>query len=171
MKITGTSYTPADAASTPRSRRSILSQSADRRTSLGWTVVEQAVPEHYTASDFNGLIATINKAANKQAYYDLFDTDKNGTITSAELGNSLLYNSTAGNPNGQVNYYRIWMSQTGAQDTETRGWSYFAQDDFSMNRFTFNVGLRAEKWMHYATTGAKVFSFDTTLGSSPERVV
>jgi len=115
-----------------------------------------------TASDFNGLIATINRAPNRQSYYDLFDTDKNGTITSTELGNSLLYNSTAGNPNGQLNYYRIWMSQLGPQDTETRGWSYFAQDDFSINRFTFNVGLRAEKWMHYGTTGDKIFSFDTT---------
>jgi hypothetical protein len=29
-----------------------------------------------------------------------------------------------------------------------------------MNRFTFNLGLRAEQWKHFATTGANIFTFD-----------
>jgi hypothetical protein len=29
-----------------------------------------------------------------------------------------------------------------------------------MNRFTFNLGLRAEQWKHFATTGENIFTFD-----------
>ena len=34
------------------------------------------------------------------------------------------------------------------------------QDQFSFNRFTANVGLRAEQWKHFATTGENIFTFD-----------
>ena len=34
------------------------------------------------------------------------------------------------------------------------------QDQFTFNRLTFNVGLRAEQWKHFATTGENIFTFD-----------
>ena len=34
------------------------------------------------------------------------------------------------------------------------------QDQFTFNRLTFNVGLRAEQWKHFATTGEDIFTFD-----------
>ena len=71
----------------------------------------------------------------------------------------MIFNSTAGNPDGQINYYRTQEVAPGPQDQRVVGWSFFGQDDFLVNRFTFNVGLRAERWGHYATTGAKVFQF------------
>jgi len=115
------------------------------------------------ASDYNGLIARINTLSNRASFYSAYDTDGNGTITQAELGNALLFNSTAGNPHNQVNYYRITQSATGLQDQQVRGNSVFAQDEFDLNRLTFNVGVRAEHWEHFSTTGFSIFAFDWTL--------
>jgi hypothetical protein len=111
-------------------------------------------------NDFAGFIAKVNTLPNRAQFYSLYDTNGDGTITAAELGSSLVFNSTAGNPDGQINYYRIWMSQFGAQDLKTRGYAFYGQDEFSFNRLTFNVGVRAENSAHYATTGAQLFKFD-----------
>lgn len=115
------------------------------------------------ASDFNGFINKINTLPNRASFYAAYDTDGNGTITSAELGNSLLFNSTANNPNSQINYYRITQTATGKQDQQVRGNSLFVQDDFDLGRLTLNVGLRAEHWEHFSTTGFSIFAFDWTL--------
>lgn len=114
------------------------------------------------ASDFNGLIARINTLPNRAAFYSQYDTDGSGTITAAEMGAALLFNSTAGNPNNAVNYYRITQTATGIQDQKVRANNFYIQDEFSMGRFTFNLGLRAEKWEHFSTTGNSIFKFDTT---------
>jgi hypothetical protein len=114
------------------------------------------------ASDFSGFISAINALPNRASFYALLDTDGNGAITSAELGQSLVFNSTAGNPNGMINYYRTLQTALGPQDTKVRGWTFFGQDEFSYNRFTFNAGLRVERWSHLATTGATVYDFPWT---------
>jgi hypothetical protein len=114
------------------------------------------------ASDFSLLIGAFNASAQRAAYYAAFDADGNGTITAAELGTRLVFNSTAGNPHGQVNYYRILQSATGLQDQDVRGYSFFGQDELTFDKFTFNVGLRGEQWKHYSTTGENIYSFDTT---------
>lgn len=115
------------------------------------------------ASDYNGLIAKINTLPNRASFYSLYDTDGNGTITAAELGNALVFNSTAGNPNGAINYYRITQTATGIQDQQVRGNTLFAQDEFDINRLTLNVGVRAEHWEHFSTTGFSIFAFDWTI--------
>ena len=51
-------------------------------------------------SDFGGLINTINARSDRARFYTAFDADGNGTISSAELGSRLVFNSTAGNPHG-----------------------------------------------------------------------
>src|SRR5688572_6702287 len=114
------------------------------------------------ASDFNGLIAAFNASPQRAAYYAAFDADGNGTISSAELCARLIYNSTAGNPQNQINYYRIFQSATGLQDQDVRGYSFFAQDELTFDKFTFNLGLRGEQWKHFSTTGENIFTFDTT---------
>ncbi|MFN7915826.1 MAG: TonB-dependent receptor [Vicinamibacterales bacterium] len=114
------------------------------------------------ASDFNGLIAKINSLPTRAAFYSRYDTDGNGTLTSAELGQSLFFNSSAGNPNGALNYYRITQTATGKQDQKVRGNGFYIQDEFPLGRMTFNLGLRAESWNHFSTTGFSIFKFDTT---------
>lgn len=115
------------------------------------------------AGDFAGLISAIDAAPNRASFYGMYDTDVSGTLTPAELGDSLLFNSTLGNPNGQLNYYRVTMTRTGKQSQKLRSDSFYVQDDIRMGRFSFNVGLRSERWEHFSTTNASLFTFDWTF--------
>ena len=112
------------------------------------------------ASDYNGFMNTVNASANRQSFYNAFDTNHDGTISQPELANALHYNSTAGNPNGLFNYDRIIQVTGGAQETSSEGMSVYLQDSFRISNWTFNVGVRAEEWEHIATTGAEIFTFD-----------
>jgi hypothetical protein len=111
-------------------------------------------------SDFGGLIATINGLPNRAQFYSQFDANGDGTISSAEMGSRLTFSSTAGNPDGRVNYDRTFMSALGSQLTKSQGLSFFVQDQFSLDRLTLNVGMRTERWKHVASTGAELFTFD-----------
>lgn len=117
----------------------------------------------FNSSDFGGFIRTIDAASNRASFYAAFDGNADGTITPEELGASLLYTSSAGNPNGQINYFRIDQTQDGAQDFKADGLSFFVQDTFRMNRLTLNVGVRTEQWKHFASEGTKIFTFDWAL--------
>jgi hypothetical protein len=130
----------------------------DISTSTNWTTRTFRTS---TASDYNGLIATINTLPNRSAFYAAYDTNGDGTIAASELNSALIFNSTAANPNAQINYYRTAQTALGPQDQRVVGWSFFGQDEIAMNRWSFNLGLRGERWGHYATTGDKVFQFAT----------
>jgi hypothetical protein len=114
----------------------------------------------FNSSDLNGFIATVNGLPNRAAFYAAFDTNANGTISADELAVALRYNSIAGNPQNQVNYYRIAQTQDGAQDFKADGLSFYLQDTVRFGRFNFNLGVRTEQWKHFASEGTKIFTFD-----------
>ncbi len=116
-----------------------------------------------TANDFNGLIAAINAQPNRNDFYSRYDANGDGTITAAELGATLSYASTVGNPNGRINYSRTIQTQNGPQLTQSKGLTFFAQDQISFGRLSLNLGLRAEQWKHFATTGEDIYTFDWAL--------
>lgn len=111
-------------------------------------------------SDFGGFIDTINRHPNRASFYAAYDINGDGTISPAELGQRLVFNSTAGNPNGQLNYDRTLQATLGPQETTSRGLSFFVQDEFRLNKMTLNLGLRTEQWAHFATTGDNIYTFD-----------
>ncbi|MGH9204813.1 MAG: TonB-dependent receptor domain-containing protein, partial [Vicinamibacterales bacterium] len=111
-------------------------------------------------SDFGGLIATIDARPDRARFYTAFDANGDGAITSGELGARLIFGSTSGNPQSAVNYSRMLQSTVGAQETASKGLSFYIQDGFTIGRrLTFNVGVRAEFWEHFATTGENIHSF------------
>ncbi len=114
----------------------------------------------FNTSDFAGFIRTISASANRASFFDAFDANQDGSITPTELGASLRFSSTAGNPDGRVNYDRVFQSADGPQDTSSDGLGFFIQDTFRLQRFTINAGVRAERWEHVATTGDGIFTFD-----------
>jgi hypothetical protein len=73
---------------------------------------------------------------------------------------SIVFDSTAGNPTNDVNAYRIIQTQQAESKLETKGQTVYLQDKIIIDNLTLNIGFRAEKWDHYASTGAKIFSFD-----------
>jgi hypothetical protein len=115
--------------------------------------------DHSNPSDFGGFLRTIDARSDRARFYNLYDVNGDGAITETELGQALLFNSTAGNPNSAVNYDRTFQSATGPQETASKGLSFFAQDSITFDRWTFNIGLRAERWEHFATTGENIYTF------------
>lgn len=121
-----------------------------------WTVLRF---DATNPSDFAGFLRTIDARADRARFYAAFDLNGDGTIAPAELSQALLFNSTTGNPDGRVNYDRTFQSAAGAQHTESQGVSFFVQDQITFERWSFNVGLRAERWEHFATTGENIYTF------------
>jgi hypothetical protein len=116
--------------------------------------------DHSNPSDFAGFIRTINGRSDRARFYTAFDLNGDGTISQTELGQALVFSSTTGNPDNRVNYDRTFQSATGPQETKSTGISFFAQDTVSFDRLTLNLGVRAERWEHFATTGENIFTFD-----------
>jgi Carboxypeptidase regulatory-like domain len=121
-------------------------------------------------SDRNGLLNTINAAsATDKAYFlSILDTNHDGTIFVCPTPSpgchdeltDYIFNSTAGNPNGAINYRRVIETAVGPQETKTEGQTVYLQDTMQFGRFAVNAGVRAEKWDHKATTGENIFTFD-----------
>ena len=124
-----------------------------------WSQLEFNV---FNTSDFPGLINGINKSPNKAKFYNLLDTNRDGTITPEEAAAAMIFNATTGNPNGMVNYQRDFQAADGPQETNTEGTVFFLQDTMQMGRFALNLGVRAEEWQHLATTGEDIYTFDWT---------
>jgi len=114
------------------------------------------------ASDYNGFINTVNSLPNRPSFYAAFDLNRDGTISQSELASALIYNSTAGNPHGKVNYDRAFQVADGPQDFVSKGLSFFAQDTARLGRLTVNAGLRVERFEHFNTLGENIYTFDWT---------
>lgn len=114
----------------------------------------------FNVSDFGGFINTVNSSANRDAIYAAFDSNGDGTLSAEEVAANLKYTSTNGNPDGLLNYDRTLQAALGPQETKSKGDTVYLQDTLQTNRFTFNVGVRAERYRHFATTGEEIFTFD-----------
>jgi len=110
------------------------------------------------SSDFGGFINTINARPDRARFYAALDLNGDGTISSAEAGQAIVFNTVGAG--STVNYDRTFQAATGPQETKSEGVSFFVQDQVTFNRLTLNVGLRAERWEHFATTGENIFTFD-----------
>ena len=116
------------------------------------------------SSDYSGFVRAVDALPDRAAFYALYDVDGDGAISQDELAAGLAYDSTTSNPHGAVNYDRTIQSALGAQHTRSNGLSFFLQDTFSAtDRLSFNLGLRTERFAHFATDGTNIFTFDWTL--------
>ncbi|VUD51754.1 hypothetical protein TDB9533_01491 [Thalassocella blandensis] len=116
-------------------------------------------PREIVSDDYARILEAMDNSPNSAYYLDLLDTDSSGDISNSEL-DALVFNSSEGNPEDQINVYRINMTQTAPVTYEVDGQEFFIQDQWSLNAWTFNLGLRAEKWEHKATDGSTIFTFD-----------
>ncbi len=114
------------------------------------------------ATDVIRIIDAMAASADAGTYLTLFDADNSGVISSAELQAGLVFDSTAGNPTGEVNTVRTRQSVQGAQNFEQLGTALFIQDSWSIDdHWTLDFGFRAEKWEHIASDAkTKIFTFD-----------
>ena len=116
------------------------------------------------SSDYSGFIRAIDGLPNRTEFYGLYDGNRDGTITQDELAASLSFASAAGNPHGAINYDRRVQTALGSQETRSDGLSLFVQDTFNVtDKLSFNLGVRTERFEHFATDGTNVFTFDWTF--------
>ncbi|MCB1033582.1 MAG: TonB-dependent receptor [Acidobacteria bacterium] len=111
-------------------------------------------------SDLNGFIASVNSSPNRQAIYDVLDTNHDGTISSAEVGANLVYDNQGVSPGGFIAYDRTLQTTDGLQETASDGTTFYLQDNWQFGRFSLNVGVRTEEWDHFATDGVKIYTFE-----------
>ena len=115
-----------------------------------------------SSTDVDRMIDAMEASADPSVYLDLYDADMSGVISSAELQAGLVFDSTANNPNGEVNAVRTLQAVQGAQNFEQNGSALFIQDSWSIDEhWTLDIGFRAEQWEHIASDSkTKVFTFD-----------
>ncbi len=114
----------------------------------------------FTASADNArILAAVNANATSRT---ALDTNASGAVTQSEL-DAYAFTSTAGNPYGNVNVYRVVRSVTAPYEVTSEGQSVYLQDTWTLNQLTVNAGVRAEKWEHFASDGSQTATFDWDL--------
>lgn len=108
----------------------------------GWAGTRNLV-----TSDIPRFQAAIAGSPDKAYYLGLLDTNRDGSVSAAEI-NAYQFTSTAGNPTGQVNNYRIHEAQAAPYTVKATGKAFYLQDTWTLNKLTINAGVRAEEWIH-----------------------
>ena len=119
----------------------------------GWSGTRSLV-----AADVPRFITAINASPDRAYYLGLLDTDRSGAVDAAEI-NAYKFNSTAGNPTGQVNNYRIREAESAAYSVKATGKTFYIQDTWTQNKLTVNAGVRAEEWVHFDSKGEESAKF------------
>ena len=150
-------YTGADSALYRSIALEDSGASFDEFVGSGWTGTRSIV-----AGDTTRILTNISESPDSAYFIGLLDTDGDGAVSSDELG-AYQFDSTAGNPTGQVNNYRIQQSEPAPYTVTTKGKTFFLQDTWTLNQWTVNAGVRAEQWGHFDSFGQEVFTFDWEL--------
>lgn len=124
---------------------------------------DQVTFDPNTPDDYQGLLEALARHPNGAAIFASLDGNGDGTITPDEMRDNIILNSSAGNPDGMINYYRNLEVAGGPQDTKSEGTIFYLQDTWQFGRWSVNAGVRAEEWAHFATTGEEIFTFDTEV--------
>lgn len=121
----------------------------------------------YLSTEWNGLTDVSEDDAGRildagnaiAAFVTAYDTDGSGDVDGDEL-DVAVFDSTAGNPTGDINVYRIYQSAKAPIVLSSEGQAFFIQDTIYQGQWTFDVGLRAESYEHFASDGSKIADFD-----------
>lgn len=116
-------------------------------------------PKEFTAGDRARIINGIAQSSDSAYFMDMLDADNNGELSLEEVG-AITFGNTAGNPDNQVNSYRVLQSFQAASQFETKGQIFYLQDTWTLDNLTVSGGVRAERWSHFANDGSKIFTFD-----------
>jgi hypothetical protein len=119
----------------------------------GWTGSKSIV-----AADIPRIQTAINGSPDKAYYVNLLDANKDGTVSSDEI-RAYKFNSTTGNPGGQVNNYRSREAQAAPYSVRATGKAFYFQDTWTLKQLTVNAGVRAEEWIHEDSTGGRSAKF------------
>ncbi|MFQ5526609.1 MAG: carboxypeptidase regulatory-like domain-containing protein [Thermoanaerobaculia bacterium] len=93
----------------------------------------------------------------------IWDDNGNGILDQEEILNNMTFASTAGNPDGLVNYTRDLQVQSGPSSKGSESTHYYIQDAWQWKKWSVNAGLRAEDTTFIADNGDDVGTWDTEV--------
>jgi hypothetical protein len=147
-------YTGADHARYVSIAAEDAGVSVDQYFGSGWSGTRSI-----TATDATRILNAMNNGADSAYYLGLLDTNSDGEVSDAEL-RAYHFTSTSGNPNGQVNAYRIIRQVNNPYSVKSKGKTFYLQDTWTKDQWTVNAGVRGEQWRHYASDGTETYTFD-----------
>lgn len=110
--------------------------------------------------NFNGLIDELQRLGLFGQVAAVWDTNNDGVISAEEMAANAVFNDTAGNPHGQINYSRDLQTTSGPRELTSEGTAAYLQDTWQWNKWAINAGVRGERWEHFASTGDRIVDFD-----------
>ena len=113
-----------------------------------------------SSDEVNGFNENISGAQRDALIGKGWDENGDGFFDQNELANNMFYGSTAGNPQGKINYTRDLMVQEGPSNKGSEFTHYYVQDSWQWNKWSINAGIRAEDHTFIADTGVDVGTFD-----------
>jgi len=132
-----------------------IGYTADQYNTGTWTGSKD-----FSQDDYQRVIDAMAASSDSAYFLGLLDTSGDGTIDLTEMG-QLVFDQTTGNPDGEVNVYKIEQTVAGPTNFKTEGTAFYLQDSWGIDEhWTINAGIRMEEWDHIATDGSKVYTFD-----------
>lgn len=102
-------------------------------------------------------------AEQRSVLIGLWDENNNNILDESEIVSNMTFNSTAGNPNAQINYTRDLQVAGGANEKGSESLQYYIQDTWQYDKWSINAGIRIEDWDFVDSTGNNVGTFDETV--------
>ncbi len=125
----------------------------------GWSLVDFGVSTDEVVGFNEGLTAE-----QRQTLISLgWDDNGNGFLDQNELLRHMTFASTAGNPNGQINYTRDLQTQAGVSNKGSESTHFYIQDAWQWKKWSVNAGIRAEDTTFIADNGEDVGTWDTEV--------
>ena len=89
--------------------------------------------------DFQGFRANLSSGTSG-TLLNLWDDNHDGFLADTEITAHMTFASTAGNPNGQINYTRDLQVSSGSRTMSSEYFQYYLQDAWQFKRFSVNAG-------------------------------
>ncbi len=124
----------------------------------GWSTSDFGV----SSDELNGFNEGLT-AGQLATLVGLWDDNHNGVLDQTEILNNMTFGTTAGNPNGLVNYTRDLQTQAGISSKGSESTHFYIQDSWQHNKWSVNAGLRAEDTTFIADNGDDVGTWDTEV--------
>jgi len=110
-------------------------------------------------SDYDYIYNKLAAAPNSNSFKSA-DTNHDGVLSKAEFG-AITFSNTSGN-NGGVNFFRNFVAREGANNVRQEYNTFFVQDDWTINNFAINLGLRVEDLHYINSLGDTIVDLDPT---------
>ena len=119
------------------------------------------VKDNLSQTDYDYIYSKLSKDTSSAAFAAA-DANGDGILTAEEFA-AIQFNSTTGNPNGKVNFFRDFIVQSGANNVRQDYNVLFVQDDWNINNFAVNLGARIEDLEYIASDGSTIVDMDPTV--------